>query len=37
MLALLGPALLAFLNAVMLNPYGSGIGFVLYGTYPITV
>ncbi|WP_454172317.1 heparan-alpha-glucosaminide N-acetyltransferase domain-containing protein [Microbacterium maritypicum] len=36
-LALLGPALLAFLNAVMLNPYGSGIGFVLYGTYPITV
>ena len=37
MLALLGPALLAFLNAVMLNPYGAGIGFVLYGTYPITV
>lgn len=36
-LALLGPSLLAFLNAVMLNPYGSGIGFVLYGTYPITV
>jgi uncharacterized membrane protein YeiB len=36
-LALLGPALLAFLNAVMLHPYGSGIGFVLYGTYPITV
>lgn len=36
-LALLGPALLAFLNAVLLNPYGSGIGFVLYGTYPITV
>jgi uncharacterized membrane protein YeiB len=36
-LALLGPALLAFLNAVMLYPYGSGIGFVLYGTYPITV
>lgn len=36
-LALLGPSLLAFLNAVMLNPYGAGIGFVLYGTYPITV
>jgi len=36
-LALLGPALLAFLNAVMLHPFGSGIGFVLYGTYPITV
>ncbi|MFJ6532120.1 heparan-alpha-glucosaminide N-acetyltransferase domain-containing protein [Microbacterium sp. NPDC091662] len=36
-LALFGPALLAFLNALMLNPYGSGIGFVLYGTYPITV
>ncbi|MFK0240778.1 heparan-alpha-glucosaminide N-acetyltransferase domain-containing protein [Microbacterium sp. NPDC090281] len=36
-LALLGPALLAFLNAVMLHPYGSGIGFVFYGTYPITV
>jgi uncharacterized membrane protein YeiB len=37
LLALVGPALLAFLNAVMLNPYGSGIGFVLYGSYPITV
>lgn len=36
-LALLGPALLAFLSAVMLHPSGSGIGFVLYGTYPITV
>ena len=36
-LTLLGPALLAFLSAVMLVPYGSGIGFVLYGTYPITV
>jgi len=36
-LALLAPALLAFLNAVMLYPFGSGIGFVLYGTYPITV
>ncbi|WP_226531636.1 heparan-alpha-glucosaminide N-acetyltransferase domain-containing protein [Microbacterium paraoxydans] len=36
-LALLGPALLAFLGAVMLYPFGTGIGFVLYGTYPITV
>lgn len=36
-LALVGPALLAFLGAVTLNPYGAGIGFVLYGTYPITV
>ncbi|MFB8191103.1 heparan-alpha-glucosaminide N-acetyltransferase domain-containing protein [Microbacterium sp. NPDC055988] len=36
-LALLGPALLAFLGAVMLHPFGTGIGFVLYGTYPITV
>ncbi len=36
-LALVGPALLAFLGAVMLHPFGTGIGFVLYGTYPITV
>jgi uncharacterized membrane protein YeiB len=36
-LALIGPALLAFLGAVMLHPFGTGIGFVLYGTYPITV
>lgn len=36
-LALIGPALLAFLGAVMLHPFGAGIGFVLYGTYPITV
>ncbi len=36
-LALAGPAVLAFLNALMLNPYGSGISFVLFGTYPITV
>jgi hypothetical protein len=36
-LALAGPTVLAFLNAVMLNPYGAGIGFVLYGSYPITV
>ena len=36
-LALVGPALLALLSAVALNPYGSGIGFVLYGSYPLTV
>lgn len=36
-LALAGPALLAFLGAVTLHPFGSGIGFVLYGIYPITV
>jgi uncharacterized membrane protein YeiB len=36
-LALAAPALLAFLAAVMLHPYGAGIGFVLYGSYPITV
>ena len=36
-LALAGPPLLALLNALMLNPYGAGISFVLYGTYPITV
>jgi uncharacterized membrane protein YeiB len=36
-LALLGPALLALLGAVTLNPFGAGIGFVLYGSYPITV
>lgn len=36
-LAFVGPALLAFLSAVALNPYGAGIGLVLYGTYPITV
>lgn len=36
-LALAGPALLAFLAAVTLHPFGAGIGFVLYGSYPITV
>lgn len=36
-LALAGPALLAVLAAVTLHPYGAGIGFVLYGSYPITV
>ena len=36
-LALIGPALLAFLGAVALHPFGAGIGFVLYGSYPITV
>lgn len=36
-LALVGPALLALLSAVALQPFGAGIGFVLYGTYPITV
>lgn len=34
--ALVGPALLAFLAAATLYPSGAGIGFVLYGTYPIT-
>lgn len=36
-LALAGPPLLAFLAAVTLHPYGAGIGFVLYGSYPLTV
>ncbi|WP_435746286.1 heparan-alpha-glucosaminide N-acetyltransferase domain-containing protein [Microbacterium sp. PMB16] len=36
-LALAGPALLAFLGAVLLHPFGMGVGLVLYGTYPITV
>lgn len=36
-LALVGPPLLAFLAAVALHPFGAGIGFVLYGSYPITV
>lgn len=36
-LALVGPALLAFLAAALLHPFGAGIGFVLYGSYPITV
>lgn len=36
-LALAGPLLLALLGAVTLHPYGAGVAFVLYGTYPITV
>ncbi|MBO9624866.1 MAG: DUF1624 domain-containing protein [Microbacterium sp.] len=36
-LALLGPVLLALLTALTLHPYAEGIGFVLYGSYPITV
>lgn len=36
-LALAGPALLALITAVTLQPSGAGIGFVLYGSYPITV
>jgi uncharacterized membrane protein YeiB len=36
-LALAGPPLLALLGAVTLHPSGAGIGFVLYGSYPITV
>ena len=36
-LAVAGPAVLAAVNALMLFPYGAGIGFVLYGSYPITV
>lgn len=35
-LALAGPPVLAFLDAVTLNPDGAGIDFVLYGSYPIT-
>ena len=35
-LALAGPALLALLGALALGPYGPGVGFVLYGSYPIT-
>lgn len=36
-LALTGPPVLAFLDAVTLNPDGAGLDFVLYGSYPITV
>lgn len=36
-LAVAGPALLALLTAIALQPFGAGIGFVLYGSYPITV
>lgn len=36
-LAVVGPPLLALITALTLHPYGAGIGFVLYGSYPITV
>lgn len=36
-LAVAGPPLLAAVTALTLHPYGAGIGFVLYGSYPITV
>lgn len=36
-LAVVGPPLLALVTAMTLHPYGAGIGFVLYGSYPITV
>lgn len=36
-LALLGPAVIALLTAVTLEPYGAGIGFVLSGSYSIVV
>lgn len=36
-LAVAGPPLLALVTALTLHPYGAGIAFVLYGTYPITV
>jgi len=36
-LAVAGPPLLALVTALTLHPYGAGIGFVLYGSYPITV
>lgn len=36
-LAVAGPPLLALITAVTLHPYGAGISFVLYGSYPITV
>ena len=35
-LALLGPALLALLGALALHPFGAGVSFVLYGSYPLT-
>ena len=35
-LALAGPAVLALLAVLTLNPYGAGISLVLYGSYPIT-
>ncbi|MFS0913275.1 heparan-alpha-glucosaminide N-acetyltransferase domain-containing protein [Microbacterium sp. 179-I 3D2 NHS] len=36
-LALVAPALFAFLGAAAEHPSGAGIGFVLFGSYPITV
>lgn len=36
-LALAGPGVLALISAIALQPYGAGLGFVLYGSYPITV
>ena len=36
-LALFGPAFIALLTAVTLQPYGAGIGFVLSGSYSIVV
>lgn len=36
-LALIGPALLAGLHALMLVPTGPGLGLTLYGMYPLTV
>ncbi|MFT4258561.1 heparan-alpha-glucosaminide N-acetyltransferase domain-containing protein [Microbacterium sp.] len=35
--AVAGPPLLALVTALTLHPYGAGIAFVLYGSYPITV
>ncbi len=35
-LAVAGPAVLALVNALALQPYGAGIGFALYGVYPLT-
>lgn len=35
-LALTGPAVLAVIGALALYPYGAGVGFALYGSYPIT-
>ncbi len=37
LLAVAGPAVLALITAVTLHPYGAGISFALYGSYPITV
>ncbi len=35
-LALVAPAALALLSALALEPYGAGLGFALYGVYPVT-